>query len=191
VPSDLERRKDDEERWRSLMRSSQNGDGRAYAQLLCELLPVLRRVVARRWPRSQDVEDVVQEILVSLHTARPTYDPTRPFMPWLMAIARSRIADAARQSYARYANETTVAIMPETFCGDQTKTDQEASDDQETLRKVMSTLPEGQREAIELLKIQGLSLKEASRVTGKSVASLKVIVHRAIRAMREAFDRKS
>lgn len=191
VPSDSERRKDDDERWRALMRSSQNGDGRAYARLLNELLPVLRRVVARRWSAAPDTEDVVQEILVSLHVARATYDPNRPFVPWLMAIARNRIADAARQSYARSANETTVDVLPETFSGDSAKTDQQASDDREALRKVMSTLPDAQREAIELLKIQGLSLEEASRITGKSIASLKVVVHRAVKAMREAFERKS
>jgi DNA-directed RNA polymerase specialized sigma24 family protein len=55
----------------------------------------------------------------------------------------------------------------------------------------MLTLPDGQPEAIELLKIQGLSLQEASQITGKSVASLKVAVHRAIRAMREALERKT
>ena len=189
--ADTKTRRDREERWRALMRSGQDGDGKAYAQLLSELLPLLRRVVTHKWPSAPDVEDVVQEVLVSLHTVRHTYDPNRPFMPWLMTITKCRFADAARRRYARSANETTVDVFPETFSGDQTKTAQETSDDQEALRKVMSTLPDGQREAIDLLKIQGLSLQEASQITGKSVASLKVAVHRAIKAMREALERKT
>lgn len=184
-------RRDHEEHWRALLRSAQDGDGRAYAQLLSELLPMLRRIVTHKWPSAPDIEDVVQEVLVSLHTVRHTYDPNRPFMPWFMTITTRRIADAARRRYARSANETTVDVFPETFSGDQTKTEQETSDDQEALRKVMSTLPDGQRQAIELLKIQGLSLQEASQITGKSVASLKVSVHRAIKAMREALERKT
>jgi RNA polymerase sigma factor (sigma-70 family) len=184
-------RREREEHWRALMRSGQNGDGKAYAQLLSELLPLLRRFVTHKWPSAPDVEDVVQEVLVSLHTVRHTYDPNRPFMPWLMTITKCRFADAARRRYARSANETTVDVMPETFSGDETKTGQETSADQEDLRRLMSTLPDGQREAIELLKIQGLSLQEASGVTGKSVASLKVSVHRAIKAMREALERKT
>jgi RNA polymerase sigma-70 factor (ECF subfamily) len=180
-----------DDRWRALMQAGQQGDSKAYAQLLSELLPVLRRVVVQKWPNAHDNEDVVQEILVSVHSVRHTYDANRPFMPWLMTISSRRIADAARRRYARTANETTVDVMPETFSGDDTKTEHEISDDQEALRKAMSILPEGQREAIELLKIQGLSLEEASQLTGKSVASLKVGVHRAIKTMREALERKN
>jgi len=189
--ADTKARRDREEHWRAHLRSAQDGDGRAYAQLLSELLPMLRRIVTHKWPNAPDIEDVVQEVLVSLHTVRHTYDPNRPFMPWFMTITTRRIADAARRRYARSTNETTVDVMPETFSGDETKTEQETSDDQEALRKVMSTLPDGQRQAIDLLKIQGLSLQEASQITGKSVASLKVAVHRAIKAMRDALERKT
>lgn len=180
-----------EQRWLELMRSAQDGDSAAYAQLLAEILPMLRRVVAHKWPVAPDVEDVVQEILMSVHTVRHTYDPARPFMPWLMTITNRRIFDAVRRRTARRANETTVDVMPETFSGDQTKTEQETSDDQEAIRRAMARLPEGQREAIELLKLQGLSLQEASAVTGKSIASLKVSVHRAIKAMREILEQRN
>lgn len=177
-----------EERWRAFMRSAQDGDRVAYAKLLSELLPMLRRLVNQRWPNVHDDEDIVQEILVSLHTVRHTYDRSRPFMPWILTIASRRIADAARRRYAKSAWETTVETMPETFPFSDARTGQEASDDQEALRKALASLSEGQREAIELLKIKGLSLEEASLKTGKSVASLKVSVHRAIKSMRQALD---
>ena len=180
-----------EERWRVLMQSAQDGNNAAYATLLAELLPVLRGTVRRRWRSPQDVEDIVQDILMSLHTVRQTFDPSRPFMPWLMTIASRRIADAARRLSSRATHETTVETMPETFSGDDTKSDQDVSDDQEAIRMAMAALPEGQREAIELMKLQGLSLQEASVRTGKSVAALKVTVHRAIKAMRATLDRKT
>ncbi|WP_246721659.1 sigma-70 family RNA polymerase sigma factor [Methylosinus sp. H3A] len=179
-----------ERRWQELMRSAQDGDNAAYAQLLSELLPMLRRVVAHKWSGMLDVEDVVQEIIISVHTVRHTYDPERPFMPWLMTIATRRSLDAARRRRVRSAIETTVDVMPETFSGDQTKTEQESSDDQEAILRAMEQLPDGQREALELLKVQGLSLREASAVTGKSIASLKVSVHRALRAMRGILERR-
>ena len=180
-----------EQRWQALMRAAQDGDNVAYARLLSEILPMLRRVVAHKWPSAPDVEDVVQEILLSVHSVRHTYDPGRPFMPWLMTITTRRVFDAARRRTTRSANETTVDVMPETFLGDGTKTEQEISDDQETIRRAVAQLPDGQREAVELMKLQGLSLHEASAVTGKSVASLKVSVHRAIKTMREMLERKS
>jgi RNA polymerase sigma-70 factor (ECF subfamily) len=173
------------------MHLAQGGDNAAYSKLLSELLPVLRGTVRRRWRSPQDIEDIVQDILMSVHSVRHTFDPGRPFMPWLMTITARRIADAARRLSSRAANETTVETMPETFSGDDTKSAQDTSDDQETIRMAMALLPEGQREAIELMKLQGLSLQEAAERTGKSVPALKVTVHRAIKAMRAALERKT
>lgn len=190
-PRSIDDRKAREERWRALMRAAQDGDTTAYSRLLSEILPLLRGFVRRKWRRQQDVEDIVQDILLSLHSVRQTYDPGRPFMPWLMTIAIRRIADAARRVTSRSANETTVDVMPETFDGQDTKNAQEASDDQEAIRLAMAQLPDGQREAIELTKLQGLSLQEASSRTGKSIASLKVSVHRAVKAMRQVLERKN
>ncbi len=180
-----------EEHWRELMRRAQDGDSAAYSELLTDLLPALRGMVRRRWRSQQDVEDIVQDILLSLHSVRHTFDPSRPFLPWLLTIAKRRIADAARRLSSRAANETTVEVMPETFAGDDTKSAQDASDDQEALRVALATLPDSQREAVELMKLQGLSLLEASRKTGKSVPALKVSVHRAVKAMREVLERKT
>lgn len=179
-----------DQRWGAMMRAAQDGDNASYSALLTELLPILRGTVAKRWRNRQDVEDIVQDILLSLHSVRHTYDPARPFMPWLMTIALRRVADAARRLAARSANETTVEIMPETFAGDETKSSQETSDDQEALRAALLALPAGQRQAVELMKVQGLSLREASGRTGKSVASLKVTVHRALKAMKQSLDKE-
>lgn len=180
-----------ESRWRDLMESSQQGDQVAYARLLRELLPLLRRVVGRKWRSPQDVEDIVQDILLSVHSVRHTYEPARPFMPWLMTITSRRIADAARRLSSRAANETTVDIMPETSSGDGTKNHDDVSNDRQDLQMALSELSDGQREAVELMKLQGLSLEEAALKTGKSVAALKVTVHRALKAMRASMEKKN
>lgn len=190
-PNSAEEKVRRELRWQALMKAAQDGDNRAYLKLLAEILPVLRRVVRNRWRSPEGAEDIVQEILISIHTVRHTYDPARPFLPWMVTICSRRIADAARRSSSRSAYETTVDAMPETFSGDDAKTEQENSDDQEAIRVALAELPEGQRQAIELMKIEGLSLEEASAQTGKSVAALKVTVHRAVKAMREALERKT
>lgn len=180
-----------ETRWRSLMCAAQDGDNAAYGTLLTEMLPMLRRSVAYKRPGSPDVEDIVQEILLSIHTVRHTYDPERPFMPWLMTIAARRTIDAARRQMARSANETTVEFLPETFSRDDAKSEQDIADDQDLLRRALAQLPDGQREAVELMKVKGLSLQEASAVTGKTIASLKVSVHRALKSMRELLKNES
>lgn len=172
------------------MRAAQDGDRRSYERLLTDLLPVLRAVVANKWRSGQDVEDIVQDIVLSVHAVRHTYDPSRPFMPWLMAITSRRIADAARKRASRGA-ETLVDSIPETFHDVSAKTGQDHSEDHEAVQNAIASLPDGQREAIDLLKLKELSLQEAAAVSGKSIISLKVSVHRALKTMRAHLERKS
>lgn len=171
----------------TLMRAAQNGDGAAYASLLRELTPLLRQRIQRqlRVLKAQDVEDLVQDVLLSLHVVRATYDPQRPFLPWLFGIAHNRIADGARR-YARHAaHEVAVEQWPVTF-SDEGANKEESYGDPEALAQAIRTLPPGQREAIEMVKLRELSLKEAADSSGTSVGALKVAVHRAIKALRRA-----
>ena len=170
-----------------LMRAAQDGDRVAYRELLGEILPILRRVLKRRFSflPHQDVEDLVQDILLSVHAFRATYDPARPFLPWLMAIARNRTADMARRYARRSAREVAVDIYPETSGDDETNT-VISYGDAEALQQAVKDLPEGQRTAVELLKFRELSLKEAATESGMSVGALKVATHRATRALRLA-----
>ena len=77
-----------ETRWSALMAATQSGDRLAYDRLLREIVPYIRSII-RAWHRAPDrVEEIVQEVLLGLHRVRHTYDPARPFLPWLAAIAR-------------------------------------------------------------------------------------------------------
>jgi len=178
---------DQSDRFGPLMQAAQDGDRAAYRALLGEVAPLLRRRLKRRFPflPDADVEDLVQDILLALHAVRATYDPARPFLPWLLAIARNRTADMARRYARRSAREFAVDVYPETSGEDGTNRD-DVYGDAEALKQAVKSLPEGQRVAIELLKLRELSLKEASRVSGMSVAALKVATHRATRALRLA-----
>jgi RNA polymerase sigma factor (sigma-70 family) len=171
----------------ALMRSAQDGDRQAYHCLLGEIALLLRRSLSRRFPflGVPDVEDLVQDILLAVHSARATYDGARPFLPWLMAIARNRTADMARR-YARHrSREVAVDEYPETFDPDETNRDQ-GYGDPEALRRALQDLPQGQRIAIEMLKLREMSLKDAAAASGMSVGALKVATHRATRTLRLA-----
>ncbi|MBI4473468.1 MAG: hypothetical protein HY646_12430 [Acidobacteria bacterium] len=97
------KRQTNEQKLSSLMQAAQAGDADAYVQLLEETTLLLRRIIRRRRPflAIEDVDDLVQDILLSVHSVRATYDPARPFMPWLLAITRNRLADAARRFCGR------------------------------------------------------------------------------------------
>jgi RNA polymerase sigma-70 factor (ECF subfamily) len=173
-----------------LMRSAQEGRSTAYAQLLSEIAPLIRREVRRRRRNlpAADVEDLVQDVLLSLHSVRATYDPARPFLPWLLAIAHNRIIDGTRRQIRRSANEVLVDELPETFADEATNRQAEPYGDPEALRQAMQRLPPGQKLALEMVKLREMSLKEAAAATGMSVAALKIAVHRGVGALRKALN---
>ena len=174
------------------MRGAQDGDKAAYASLLQAIAPLVRQAVRRRlrWLQPADVEDLVQDVLLSLHAVRATYDPTRPFRPWLFGIVQNRTADGARRHARRLAREVTVDEWPETFSASGTNTE-EAYGDPEALRHAITMLPKGQREALEMLKLRELTLKEAAAQSGVGIAALKVAVHRAVKTLRRALATES
>lgn len=85
------------EDWGRLMAAAQSGDSSAYARLLREILPYVRAIVRRHHSTPDRVEDVVQDVLLTIHRIRHTYDPSRPFTAWLGAITHRRSVDAIRR----------------------------------------------------------------------------------------------
>jgi RNA polymerase sigma factor (sigma-70 family) len=188
----MDRQRADDQVFAMQMRAAQSGDARAYAELLKEITPRLRNFVRarRRFLSTDDIEDLVQDVLLSLHAVRATYDPERPFLPWLMAIARNRLADGARR-YARHsAHEVQVDELPVTFADEETNIEFDVYRDPEELRQAVQSLPRGQREAIEMLKLREMSLQEAAAASGTSVGALKVSIHRAMGTLRKALAKK-
>ena len=176
----------------ALMRTAQAGDRDAYSALLFALLPLLREAVRHRFPFLQphDIDDLVQDILLSLHASRATYDPSRAFLPWLGAIARNRMADSARRYARRRAHEVATEQPLETFPADAANSSATGYGDSQALGQAMAALSPGQRQAIELMKLQEMSLKEAAAATGMTIGALKVSVHRAMAALRKALGAK-
>ena len=170
--------------WSGWMAAAQDGDHDAYARLLREILPFLRVLARRRCADPDRCEDIVQDVLLTLHRVRHTYQPDRPFTPWLAAICDRRAIDALRRRGRIGAHETHNEQAYETFADPRANKDLEAGDAVQALAAMIAALPPAQREALELLKVKEMSLLEASAVSGQTVGALKVSVHRAIKALR-------
>jgi RNA polymerase sigma-70 factor (ECF subfamily) len=175
--------------WAALMARTQEGDAAAYRHLLAAIAPYLRALAARYHRAPQDVEDSVQDILLTVHAIRHTYDPARPFKPWLVAIGRRRIFDRLRGQTRIRARETFLKPEHETFAAAEANL-YEAEPDTRALREAVEQLPEAQRRAVTMLKFEEKSLKEVSAATGMSIVALKVSTHRAIKTLRKLLDGK-
>lgn len=182
-------RPDDAPGWSTLMARAQEGDEVAYRRLLEDATPYLRSLAGRHRALSGETEDVVQDILLTVHAVRHTYDSDRPFGPWLVAIARRRIVDRLRRRGRIGAAETSLEPEHETIAATGANMLMTIGRRRE-LQEAFGALPAGQRQAMFLLKLRGLSLKEAAMESGMSVAALKVASHRALKALREMLGKR-
>lgn len=157
-----------------LMALAQRGDRPAYAALLKACSAWLGRYFARRIAPCH-LDDLVQETLLSLHGKLASYDPSRPFLPWLAAIARYRWVDHLRKVYR--ADEVGLDEEVSVAGG------QESVAARLSIDGLLACLPPSQAQAIELVRIEGLSVAEAASRSGQSEALVKVNVHRGLRKL--------
>ncbi|GEO01183.1 DNA-directed RNA polymerase sigma-70 factor [Novosphingobium sediminis] len=159
---------------------AQRGDKEAYAALLHECQRWMKSYLGRRIAR-HDLDDLVQETLFALHQKLATYDSTRAFVPWLAAIARYRWAGHLRQVYrARKHSGGTDVIS---------HNDESAMMARISLNSLFAQLPAPQAQAIELVKIEGLSIAEAACASGQSEALVKINIHRGLKKLSAMIER--
>lgn len=157
--------------WGALMAAAQSGDAAAYRQLLTEAGARLRRYYGRRLPPGA-VDDAVQDTLLAIHQKRHTFDPSRPFEPWLMAIARHKWIDRLR-AMGSAPMEALRDDIPVADHGD-------AVTSAWTLERLLRELKPAQSDVIRLVKLQGHSIEEAAARTGQSASLVKVNIHRGL-----------
>jgi RNA polymerase sigma-70 factor (ECF subfamily) len=173
---------EDEARWAAYMRASQAGDGEAFESLLKEILPRIRSRVFGRLGGREHAEDVVQNVLLSIHRSRHTYQPTRPFKPWLNAVTRNAVIDAVRARRNEWRHQS---FDEREVPGEDPPIPGASESLSPELENALSRLPKAQREAVELLHIQQLSVREAASKTGSSIGAFKVRAHRGRVRLRE------
>lgn len=167
---------------RNLMIASQSGNAESHRALLSKLSGYLRAYFKARLSGagrgSEESEDLVQEVLMAVHTRRHTYDPDELFTPWVYAIARYKLIDHLRQSRARTA-DVPIERASEILAAD----DHAATDSTIDIGRLLAALPEKVRVSIQCVKIDGLSVTETATRIGISESAVKVNVHRGLKAL--------
>lgn len=164
-----------------LMHRAQQGDKKAYEALFHAILPMLKAFVSRRLSGTADVEDVVQDILLSIHCATHTYDKDRSFKVWMFAIARYRLNDHLRRMYSK---ERNLEISLEDMTDEISASDvTESRDRHEYLNNILVSLPEKQRKIVTMMKVEGYTAADTARAMNMSVSAVKVAAHRAYKSL--------
>jgi RNA polymerase sigma-70 factor (ECF subfamily) len=160
--------------WGDWMAAAQAGNAAVYNRLLKDVSVWLRRYYTRRLPLSM-VADTVQETLLAIHEKRHTFDPSRPFGPWLAAIARYKWIDRLRAMKSA----PTEALSEDTPVEDH----EDAVSSAHSLDALLRRLKPAQSTVIRLVKLEGLSIEEAAARTGQSASLVKVNIHRGLNTL--------
>lgn len=172
--------------WGALMVAAQAGDRRAYTTLLRVIVPFIKSVARRQGVGLSEIDDVVQDVLVTIHKSRQSYDPERSFTAWLRALTQRRAVDLLRRHGRSTAREVHEPIAYENHPAPEHEPDGSLGLAQlgASIMQAISTLPSGQREAVEMLTLRDISLADAAAATGRTKGALKVNLHRALKALR-------
>lgn len=164
-----------EAKLKALMIGSLEGDAMAHGLLLRALVPLLQSFYRRRLAEA-DVDDMVQDTLIAVHTRRETFDRDRPFTAWLYAIARYRAIDHYRRRRQTVAIEDVEAILvAEGF--------EEATNARMDVDNLLLTLSPKQARAIRDTHVDGKSVAEAAAGAGIGESDVKVSVYRGLKAL--------
>lgn len=162
--------------WDIMMAAAQGGDATSYRLLLGEICVWLQRYYRRRLPPAM-VDDAVQDTLLAVHEKRHTYDTGRPFIAWLGAIARYKWIDRLR-AMKSHPTEELSEHWP-------VADHEDAVSSAVSLESLLKELKPAQADVIRLVKLQGLSIKEASGRTGQTISLVKVNIHRGLARLSE------
>jgi RNA polymerase sigma-70 factor, ECF subfamily len=172
---------DAQESLETLMTLYQKGDLAAATALINSISPRLYRFFVARAVSRAEADDLLQETWLRIHKVRHTYRPGEPAIAWFYAIARHVRVDHYRKAMRTTIRESELDGISEPAASAQ------PGGDREELEALLAPLSSGEREVVEMLKVEGLSLEEVARATSSTVGSVKQKVHRAYKKLREAF----
>ncbi len=169
--------------WAELAQHAQDGDKRAYSRLLTEITPFIKSRIAGGLANPDWIDDIAQDVLISVHKSLHTYSADRSFKPWLGSIIQFRKIDFLRKHYKVKKTKESVAGNIEIFS--ENVTFQHSEYELRDINRAISSLPEKQQKIFNMMKIEGYSAKEVAKTMNMSVSAVKVSAYRSANKLKE------
>ncbi len=169
-----------------LMARALNGDAKCYMDVLQKTALLIKPYLYKRLGQHQEVDDVLQEILISIHKAKHTYDPSRPYLPWVYAIAKFRLKDRLRKYYNDPLKNAGDLIEAENIPDSDVT---ESAISYEYIKGEINKLPAKQAKILSLLHEHGYTAKEAAAKINMTESAVKVSAHRAYKILKKKFGK--
>lgn len=180
-------RADREAEWTRMMRAAVQGDARAYRDVLAAMTPHLRTMARRRCEQYGvsiiEAEDVVQEVLLTIHLKRGSWDTDRPIGPWLSTIVRNKLIDILRRK-GRHASIPIEDVMETIEAG-------ELPDPTVRLdaQAILKDLKDPQLTIVRSISMEGASVRETASILNMSEVAVRVALHRALKRLSARYRR--
>ena len=170
------------EQWQEWAAAAQAGDKRAYSQLLSAIAPYIQNVIIKSLANQDAAEDIMQEVLISVHKSLDTYSSDRPFKPWLMAIVNFRRTDYLRKYYSQKKDKTASTDENYEFEAANVTIPTNAGELKD-IEAALATLPEQQQRIFKMIKIEGYTAQEVANEMDMNESAVKVSAHRTMKKL--------
>ncbi|HEY1869633.1 MAG TPA: RNA polymerase sigma factor [Chitinophagaceae bacterium] len=169
-----------------LIEKLKQGDETAFRQIVADWQNMVYNTAVGILQNAEDAEDVAQEVFVQVYESVKTFKAESKFSTWLYRITVSKALDHLRRKKRKKrfayvqslfgADNQTIIEKPDFHHPGVTLDNKERA---AVLFKAISQLPENQKIAFTLHKLEGLSYQEISEVMKTSVSSVESLMHRA------------
>ncbi|NVO16851.1 MAG: sigma-70 family RNA polymerase sigma factor [Rhodoplanes sp.] len=170
-----------DQQWATWMKAALAGDALAYRSFLAAVTPTLRSMVRHDCQgfgaRVCDVEDIVQDVLLTIHLKGGTWDQSRPLGPWLSTIVRNKLIDTLRRR-GRHVIIPLEDVMERLPAPEETEC-LPAYD----VGRLIGRLRDSQREIVRAVTIDGSSVRETAQRLNMTEGAVRVALHRALRVL--------
>ncbi len=163
------------------MAETQKGNQKAYEELLDKIYSYLQRHIKHKIYDIHIAEDLIQNIVIAVHSAKHTYNPKLSFINWLLAIAQYKTIDFFRQKKEIPIDESSIKFNNNNA---QQQDHSEQILNQIELENLFKNLNEKQQDIVKKVKLEGYSIKEAANTFKLSESNIKTTIYRALKNLR-------
>ncbi len=174
---------DNDTSWEALAVLAQGGDKRAYSALLAQILPYIKMRLVSGLSNADWLDDIAQDVLVSVHKSLYSYGGDRPFKPWLNSIIQFRRTDFLRQHYKLRDTKLSSAENRDIFS--ENVTNQPDFIELKGIEDAIKDIPDVQRKIFTMMKVEGYSAKEVAQEMDMSESAVKVSAHRTANKLKD------
>ncbi len=181
---------------KDLMARYCDGDASAFRELYALVSPRLYGYLVKMARQRSLADDLLQQTFMKVHNARHAYIRGADPMPWIYSIAHRTFLDEARRkkrAVVRVGDDDQLPEIAADLHGQTADRRDDPADPElvQTALDALAALPEQQRQAVVLTKLEGKTVAEAAEIAGTTVGAMKVRAHRGYELLRNLLGGKS